>query len=99
MDDMVKSVSSNPAYKVLTKDEYDILMSQQAGGSPKKADPKVFTSTPDAKKAQFEDAGPKLLSLINKGQHCHLPLGLHLIIPCPIILHMSPVPMSPNCPH
>ena len=37
MDDMVKAVSSNPAYKVLTKEEYDILMSKHAGGSPKKA--------------------------------------------------------------
>ena len=35
MDDMVKAVSSNPAYKVLTKEEYDILMSKHAGGSPK----------------------------------------------------------------
>ena len=32
MDDMVKAVSSNPAYKVLTKEEYDILMSKHAGG-------------------------------------------------------------------
>ena len=68
MDDMVKAVSSNPAYKVLTKEEYDILMSNYAGGSPKKADPKVLTSTPDAKKVQFEGAGSKLLSFINKGQ-------------------------------
>ena len=68
MDDMVKAVSSNPAYKVLTKEEYDILMSKHAGGSPKKADPKVLTSTPDAKKVQFEGAGSKLLSFINKGQ-------------------------------
>ena len=68
MDDMVKALSSNPAYKVLTKEEYDILMSKHAGGSPKKADPKVLTSTPDAKKVQFEGAGSKLLSFINKGQ-------------------------------
>ena len=68
MDDMVKAVSSNPAYKVLTKEEYDILMSKHAGGSPKKADPKVLTSTPDAEKVQFEGAGSKLLSFINKGQ-------------------------------
>ena len=68
MDDMVKAVSSNPAYKVLTKEEYDILMSKHAGGSPKKAEPKVLTSTPDAKKVQFEGAGSKLLSFINKGQ-------------------------------
>ena len=68
MDDMMKAVSSNPAYKVLTKEEYDILMSKHAGGSPKKADPKVLTSTPDAKKVQFEGAGSKLLSFINKGQ-------------------------------
>ena len=67
MDDMVKDVSSNPAYKVLTKEEYDILMPKHAGGSPKKADPKVLTSTPDAKKVQFEGAGSKLLSFINKG--------------------------------
>ena len=66
MDDMVKAVSSNPAYKVLTKEEYDILMSKHAGGSSKKADPKVLTSTPDAKKVQC--AGSKLLSFINKGQ-------------------------------
>ena len=68
MDDMVKAVSSNPAYKVLTKEEYNILMSKHAGGSPKQADPKVLTSTPDAKKVQFEGAGSKLLSFINKGQ-------------------------------
>ena len=49
MDDMLKAVSSNPAYKVLTTVEYDILMSKHAGGSPKMADPKVLTYTPDAK--------------------------------------------------
>ena len=65
MDDMVNAVSSYPAYQVLTQEEYDILMSKHAGGSPKKADPKMLTSTPDTKKVQFEGAGPKLLSLIN----------------------------------
>ena len=68
MDDMVKALSSNPAYKVLTKEECDSLMSKHAGGSPKKTDPKVLTSTPDHKKVQFEGAGSKLLSLMNKSQ-------------------------------
>ena len=62
MDDMVKALSSNPAYKVLTKEEYDTLMSKHAGGSPKNTDPKVFTSTPDHKKVQFEGPGSNLLS-------------------------------------
>ena len=68
LGDMVKAVSSNLAYEVLTKEEYDILMSKHAGGSTKKADPKVLTSTPDAKKVRFEGAGSKLLSFINKVQ-------------------------------
>ena len=96
---LVKAVSSNPAYKVLTKEEYDILMSKHAGGSPKKADPKVLTSTPDAKKVQFEGAGSKLLSFINKGQAPSPVPRFTLTILCLITLHMSPVPMSPNCPH
>ena len=58
MDEMVKAVSSNPAYKVLTKEEYDILMSKHAGGSPKKADPKVLTSTPEAKRFSLRVQGP-----------------------------------------
>ena len=33
LDEMVKAVSANPAYKVLTKEEYDLLVSLKEGAS------------------------------------------------------------------
>ena len=38
LEDMVKAVSANPAYKVLTKEEYDLLVSLKEGASAKNKD-------------------------------------------------------------
>lgn len=45
LEEMVKTIDSNPDYKVLTKDEYDALLALATHGGDKS--PVTKTSTPD----------------------------------------------------
>lgn len=62
MEEMVKAVSGNPAYKVLTKEEYDILVSSTKGPSAKITNVKgdnTQTSTPKTVPQEFDGTRPK----------------------------------------
>ena len=70
MEEAIKLVDTNPQYKVLTKEEYEILM---GGAKPKTSTPRMPVPTPKVKldftpRAPGATPGSRLQQLINASQ-------------------------------